>query len=201
MPPLAQALLLSLSSSLDNLAVGLSLGVASLALPWSTVLIVAGANSAGMLGAAAAGALAGARAPRLGAAAAALVFLGLGAAELASLRRQPGSALSPLAALHRRPWALALPMTLNNLAGGVGAGLARAPRAATAACTFAASAALMAGGHRAGAALVARGRAGRAGGLGGADRAVAGGVFAVLGLQQLRDALAATTSSGAAATG
>ena len=188
MPPLARALLLSLSSSLDNLAVGVSLGVAGLSLPWTTILIVAGANSAGMLGAAIVGGLAGERAPRIGAAAAALIFLGLGAAELSSLRRP--EALSPLSALHRRPWVLALPMTLNNLAGGVGAGLAGAPPGATAACTFLASAALMGGGHRAGAALLGRGsgRGSRGGGgLGGAEQAVAGGVFVLLGLQQLWD--------------
>jgi len=77
-----------------------------------------------------------------------LVFLGLGVSELASIGQDEGE-LSPLAqiAVERSAWMLALPMTLNNLAGGVAGGVIGSGPEFLALATLVASFVFMTVGH------------------------------------------------------
>ena len=109
MSPFVRAAVLSITSSLDNLVVGLALGVARQPLPASTTLIVAVANALGMWVSSLIAGVFGQSMPRTAAAAAALIFLGLGASELKAA--WDGEASSPLSQLHDRPFLLAVPMT------------------------------------------------------------------------------------------
>ena len=117
------ALGLSVSSSTDNFAVGASLGVAGLTLRTRFNLIIAAANAAGAYVAATGGQLIGRFADGAGAWLAAAVFAHLSVQEGASLAR--GEAASPLLRLAEQAAAaqLAVPMTLNNLAGGIAGGV------------------------------------------------------------------------------
>ena len=107
---------LSLSSSSDNFAVGVSLGLSELSLPVRLNAIVAVANAAGALVATHGGQAIGSAVPTLAPALASLVFGYLAWDELGSWTR--GESASPLAKLAAEGVAvrLAVPMTLNNLA-------------------------------------------------------------------------------------
>lgn len=96
--------------------------MAGRALPWHVNAIIAACNAAGALTAAAFGIQIGKAAPTLAPCAAALIFFYLGYEEIASWRS--GEPASPLAksAADGLVWKLAVPMTLNNLAGGVAGG-------------------------------------------------------------------------------
>ena len=119
----ATAILLALSSSTDNFAVGMSVALSGAVLPFRVNAIVAVCNAFGALAAAAAGELLGAAAPALAPAGAAAIFLLLARDEIESYRA--GDDVSPLAtsAAQGLAWKLAPPMTLNNLAGGVASGV------------------------------------------------------------------------------
>ena len=114
---------LALSSSTDNFAVGLSVELAGHELPRRVNAIIAVCNAFGALLSAAAGQLLSEHAPQLlPSLFAAAIFLYLGYDEFSSWRR--GDVTSPLAtkAAEGLAWKLALPMTLNNLAGGAAGG-------------------------------------------------------------------------------
>lgn len=116
-------LAIACSSSTDNFAVGLSVALAGSRLPPRVNLIISVCNALGALMSTGVGALLGRAAPTLGPAAAAAVFLYLAFEEITSFRQ--GERASPLArsASEGLVWKLALPMTLNNLAGGVASGI------------------------------------------------------------------------------
>ena len=118
-----EALGLALSSSTDNLAVGASLGVSGRVLRGEFNLAISAANGLGALVAATGGHEIGQLASGAGAWVAASVFLYLAWQEASSLWRN--EAASPLLNLAERgvASALAVPMTLNNLAGGVAGGV------------------------------------------------------------------------------
>lgn len=141
----------------------------------------------GMVVATYGGQLARGAAPQVGAVVAGLIFIGLGAVEVRSYWIQ--EALSPLSQLHKNPWLLALPMTLNNLAGGVAAGLGGQPPSAVALLTFLASGMFMAIGWLIGN-TVATASTGKARGKGAAawSKVIAGAIFLTLGTLQLMSA-------------
>lgn len=120
---LFKCFVLSVSSSLDNFAVGTSLGVAQNPLSIKLNAIVSFCNAVGALCSSEVGAFLGSMAPSIACLSAAAVFGWLGICEAASFRKDEASPLSSLAAAGVA-WRLALPMTLNNLAGGVAGGLA-----------------------------------------------------------------------------
>ena len=189
------ALLLAVSSSTDNLAVGFSLGLAGHPLPVSTNLIVSSTNTLGMVLASFGGQLLHGAAPQLGGALGGCIFLYLGAGEIWSIGGS-GQQSSPLASLYEKPWLLALPMTLNNIAGGVAAGLSGEPPGAVAVLTFLMSLTLMAAGWVLGCTL--EDRTNHAGGVSNNESkatraaswgsATAGGIFVTLGIIQLKAA-------------
>lgn len=115
---------LAVSSSMDNFAIGLSVALAGRELPSSVNAIVAICNALGALAATVAGNAASQHSPLLAPLCAAAIFGYLGYEEIASWRR--GDAASPLAqsAADGLAFKLAVPMTLNNLAGGVAGGAA-----------------------------------------------------------------------------
>lgn len=117
------AIAIACSSSTDNFAVGLSVALAGSRLPPRVNLIISVCNALGALMSTGVGALLGRAAPTFGPAAAAAVFLYLAWEEITSYRK--GERASPLArsASEGLVWKLALPMTLNNLAGGVASGV------------------------------------------------------------------------------
>lgn len=122
-PRWSLALVLAFSSSTDNFAVGLSVALAGSRLPPHVNITIALCNAAGALSSAEIGELLGGAAPMLAPAAAGGIFLYLAWLELASWYR--GESASPLArtAAKGLVWKLAVPMTLNNLAGGVASGV------------------------------------------------------------------------------
>ncbi|KAJ1447970.1 hypothetical protein M885DRAFT_540787 [Pelagophyceae sp. CCMP2097] len=144
-----QLILLSICSSLDNFVVGLSLGLRRSACTARTMFIVAAANAAGAVLASHVGAVAGERAPAVAGAAAGLIFLYLAAGELQGWLVDEPSSLTSLAE-KGVAWRLAVPMTLNNLAGGVAGGLTGIGAASMGLGALVASYALMDLGHRAG---------------------------------------------------
>ena len=140
------ALFLAVGSSLDNLAVGVTLGVTGQRLqPWVNMTIAV-CNAAGALLASYGGSLLGDTAPRLAPLLAGSVFAYLGFSEGRSWWHEEPSPLAQLAAegLVAR---LAIPMTLNNIAGGVAGGVAGVSPVLAAFCVLAASFLMMAGGH------------------------------------------------------
>lgn len=140
---------LSVSSSLDNFIVGTSLGIADAALPVRLNLAVSAANALGAFVSAGAGSLLGSAAPLAAGFAAGGIFLYLAYGEADGFLRQEPSALSSLA-LKGVAWRLALPMTLNNIAGGVAGGIAKLGPFSMGIAAFFASFALMRLGHKVG---------------------------------------------------
>jgi putative Mn2+ efflux pump MntP len=124
LPSWLLAILLSISSSTDNFVVGTSVALAGGPHSVRVNSIIAVCNSLAALSSAAFGALAGDAAPMIAPLAAAAIFSYLAFDEVRSLRG--GEDMSPLAqkALTGVVWRLALPMSLNNLAGGVASGVA-----------------------------------------------------------------------------
>ena len=144
---LIYALGIALSSSTDNFAVGASLGLAGLVLHARFNLAIALANGIGALVAAEGGHVIGEVANSAGAWLAASVFAYLSWQEGASICR--GEESSPL--LHKAERGvvaqLAVPMTLNNLAGGVAGGVVGIGPLLGGASAFVASFLMMATGH------------------------------------------------------
>ena len=115
---------LALSASSDNFAVGVSLGLSERSLPTRLNAVVAMANAAGALLATHGGQALGSAAPTLAPALASVAFWYLAWEELGSwLRGDPASPLTKLAA-EGVAVRLAVPMTLNNVAGGLAGGVA-----------------------------------------------------------------------------
>jgi len=143
------SLVLPIVASLDNFAVGLSLGIGGHELPLWTNLVIALCNAVGMAVSAWIGRAVGEWVPIAAACAAALFFLCIGLNEIYAWWNQEGGLGETLAqtAIHHSPWMLAVPMTLNNLATGVAGGLAGANLLFLGIATFVASFALMYLGH------------------------------------------------------
>ena len=118
---LVRALLLAVGSSVDNLAVGVSLGLT--ATPLRSMLVVnatiAACNALGAGLATFGGTLLGKSLPSAAPAIAALAFTYLGWQECRAWGLDEDSSLASLA-VDNALLSLALPMTLNNLAGGLG---------------------------------------------------------------------------------
>lgn len=145
--PSSVAILLAFSSSTDNFAVGLSVALSGSRLPPRVNLLVSLANAIGALCSAVFGTALGETAPTLAPMAAAAIFLYLAHEELSSWRQ--GDRSSPLArsASEGLVGKLALPMTLNNLAGGIAGGVVGVAPIAAGGSVFVASYLMMAGGH------------------------------------------------------
>ena len=149
-PRWALAVILAFSSSTDNFAVGLSVALAGSRLPPRVNAIISACNALGALGSAGFGALIGNAAPSLAPMLAAAVFFYLSWEELGSWRRDERA--SPLArsASDGLVWKLAVPMTLNNLAGGVASGAVGVSPLLAGGSALGASYVTMYGGHLAG---------------------------------------------------
>ena len=146
---LVLAVVLAVGSSVDNLAVGITVGVTGHRLqPWVNG-VVASCNAAGTLLASIGGSMMGDTTPTLAPLLAGSVFMYLGFSEGRSWWLGEESPLAQLAAqgLVAR---LAVPMTLNNFAGGVAGGVAGVSPLVAAASVLVASFFLMAGGHSVG---------------------------------------------------
>ena len=175
------ALALAFSSSTDNFAVGLSVALAGSRLPLRVNLVISACNAAGASVASRFGTFLSTSAPMLAPAAAATIFAYLAREEWSSWRS--GEVMSPLAhgATQSLMWKLALPMTLNNLAGGVASGVAGVGWYVAGAGALVASYIMMAGGFLLGQ-------------LAGPwlqqhvdPRLIAAAIFAIMALMQLRD--------------
>ena len=143
------AAMLAIGSSVDNLAVGVSLGVSGQRLiPWVN-LVVGACNALGALLASYGGLWMGAAVPTLAPLFAGATFAYLGYSEAASYYYREESPLTKLAA-EGVVVRLAVPMTLNNLAGGVAGGVAGVSPFAAALSVLAASTIMMWGGHKLG---------------------------------------------------
>ena len=177
-------LILSISSSLDNFLVGASLGISGDAAHLSVSLnaIISFCNALGALSSTYFGRVAGGRAPALAGCLAAGIFAWLSYGEADAAYRGGPSALSSDAAAGRA-WVVAVPMTLNNLAGGVAGGLSGYPAPAMGAAAFAASFSLMALGF-------AVGKVGN-NATAANPHAFAAAAFGLLAAAQVRDVLAA----------
>lgn len=143
------SVVLPIISSLDNLIVGVSLGIGGHDLPVGTNLVIALCNAVGMTVSALVGTEVGKWAPLAAACAAGLFFLCIGLNEIHAWWNNKGGLGEQLAhtAIHRSPWLLAFPMTLNNLATGVAGGLAGANWVVLGLVTFVVSFSLMHFGH------------------------------------------------------
>ena len=140
------AAVLSLGSSTDNFAIGASLGIAGLMLKLKFNVLIAAANGVGALVAAAGAHAIGQMANSFGLWIAASVFAYLAWQEGGSL--WAGEPASPLLKLAERGVALqlAVPMTLNNLAGGIAGGVVGIGPLLAGSSAFCASFAMMATG-------------------------------------------------------
>lgn len=116
-------IILSVSSSVDNFIVGVTLGVqGTSAYSHELNAIVAAANALGAFLSSFVGRVMGKVVPTLAGLGAAAIFLYIGIDEFVGWATQKSSALESLA-LRGNAWKLALPMTLNNLAGGIAGGV------------------------------------------------------------------------------
>ena len=146
---LLQAVILSISSSTDNFAVGVALGSQRRPLSVRLNAIVALANAVGAFVSAEVGTALGETAPTLAAIFSAAIFVYLGFEEAKSFWEGGESDLMQFASAGVA-WKLAIPMTLNNLAGGVAGGLAGSGAETMGVASFAASFLLMLLGHKCG---------------------------------------------------
>lgn len=141
--------LLSISSSLDNFIVGVSLGIREIMLPNRLNLIVSSANAIGAFVSAWAGVFFGGLAPLAAGLGAAAIFLYLAYGEATGYWHQEPSPMSSFA-VKGVAWRIALPMTLNNIAGGFAGGIAQLGPLSMGSTAFIASFALMHSGHKVG---------------------------------------------------
>lgn len=122
------AFLLACGSSTDNFAVGASLGISHRPLRATANLIISLLNAAGAFVAAAGGHLLGEVAPTLAVLFAALIFGYLAVDELIAWQRGDGAestlSMGKSGSVNLNALRIAVPMTLNNLAGGVAGGAA-----------------------------------------------------------------------------
>ena len=147
--PLAKLVLslgLAIGSSTDNLAVGASLGMAGHALNFRVVGLIAVANAVGTFLSTYCGQLLGSVAPHLASLISATVFVYLGYGEARAWWASEESPLVKLAA-DGVVLRLALPMTLNNIAGGVAGGIAGVSPLMGSSCVLLAAGLMMAAGH------------------------------------------------------
>ena len=121
------AFLLACGSSTDNFAVGTSLGISNKPLKHSSNVIISICNASGAYISAAGGHLLGELAPKYATLFAAIIFAYLATDELLSWRKRGSSSESTSSTLTikstiRDVMRIAIPMTLNNLAGGAAGG-------------------------------------------------------------------------------
>jgi putative Mn2+ efflux pump MntP len=180
---LIECVVLSMTSSLDNLAVGFSLGMVSDELSPQLNGIVSLCNAAGALGSSFVGVFLGALAPSAAGFLASAIFAWLGYSEAHAYATNEESILAGLA-LKGSAWKLALPMTLNNLAGGVAGGLAGVPPIALGVGGFIASFSMMYLGHVAGVWIRPSSTGGKSAGVWLDERLVAASVFLLLAVNQ-----------------
>lgn len=140
--------ILPIVSSLDNFAVGAAIGISDHPLPLSTNLIVSLANTAGMMLSDSFGQWVGSKLGNMISYLAASLFILLGLLELWESCTEQNSMLQRVTTVAmENPWVLAIPLTLNNLAGGLAGGLAGASVWIIGINTFLASFLLMLVGH------------------------------------------------------
>lgn len=185
------AFLLACGSSCDNFAVGLSLGISNRPLRASDNAIISLINASGAFISATGGHLLGEVAPKFGTLFAALIFAYLAADELLSWRRQRGDGRGGESALlamgtsgsWRDALRIAVPMTLNNLAGGVAGGAVGISSITAGTLALLASYCLMGFGHILGEYLMPT--------VGNFidPRVISGSIFSILALMQLIDFL------------
>mmetsp|Transcript_4544 Transcript_4544/g.10174 ORF Transcript_4544/g.10174 Transcript_4544/m.10174 type:complete len:197 (-) Transcript_4544:48-638(-) len=120
------AFLLACGSSTDNLAVGASLGISNRPLNASVNAIISLMNASGAFVSAAGGYLLGEVAPALAALFAGIIFAYLAVDEITSWQKghEESTLTMGKSASIRDALRIAVPMTLNNLAGGVAGGAA-----------------------------------------------------------------------------
>ena len=157
-PSFASLLLLSVSSSLDNAAIGLALGLRRRPLDWRFNVVISISNALGALVSAFVGARLGSFAPTLAGVLAGCLFLILAVAEIRGGTGEGmlgGAFSSSSGSSIREAYKLAIPMTLNNLAAGTAGGLAGAGPVNMCLAAAMASYALMFLGHLAGSSPIA----------------------------------------------
>lgn len=120
--PNLDALLLALASSTDNFAVGFSIGIGRNKLPAWANAITSFCNGLGAFLAGYGGSILNKNLPLFAPTLAAIVFGGLGVLELMSYSRNPDTATGSNMSSVPQVFRLAVPMTLNNLAGGAAGG-------------------------------------------------------------------------------
>eukprot|EP00980_Cylindrotheca_fusiformis_P031156 scaffold25915_cov122-Cylindrotheca_fusiformis.AAC.2 len=116
------ALVLALASSMDNFAVGFSIGVGRKILPFWANAMISFCNGLGALFASCGGFLLNDNLPLFAPSLAAIGFGVLGALELVSYSQDSGPISKNVVMSVSHVLRLALPMTLNNVAGGVAGG-------------------------------------------------------------------------------
>jgi dipeptidase/putative Mn2+ efflux pump MntP len=143
---LVLALALAIGSSTDNFAVGVSLGIAGHAVNVRLVGLIACANAVGSFVSTYCGQLLGSVAPHLASFFSAAVFAYLAYGEAGAWWASEESPLVTLAA-DGVVMRLAVPMTLNNIAGGVAGGVAGVSPLIGSVCVLLAAGLMMAGGQ------------------------------------------------------
>ena len=175
-----RAIALALASSVDNLAVGVSLGIAGTSKSRMLLVnvVIASCNALGASVAAFGGSMLGKGVPVVAPGIALLAFAYLTWQEGRSWLLDEESSLATMVS-NDAMLSLAVPMTLNNLAGGVAGGVAGIGPIMAGGLALAASFAMMAGGHFLGRQL--------GGSLPVDPRAAAAAIFAALALMQAAD--------------
>lgn len=143
------AFLLACGSSTDNFAVGASLGISNRPLKASANAVISLLNASGAFVSAAGGHLLGDIAPTLAVLFAALIFAYLATDEIVSWQKGYGESTLTMgkSGSVRDAVRIAVPMTLNNLAGGVAGGAAGVDPKAAGTLALLASFCLMKIGH------------------------------------------------------
>lgn len=173
------ALLLACGSSMDNFAVGASLGISNKELKQSTNAIISILNASGAYISAAGGHFLGELAPTLAILFAGMVFTYLAADEFISWRRRnTESTLTMKSSSISDAVRIAVPMTLNNLAGGAAGGASGIEARTAGIMALVASFCMMKMGHTVGVYLMTSIE------MNIDTRIISGSIFASLGIMQ-----------------
>ena len=182
----AYALLLACGSSTDNFVVGVTVGISGRPLQFATNAIISVANTAGTAASAACGrALGEAAAPSCAALLASCVFAYLASVEFWSWTKGGGGGAATSMGQQKpgEVLRLALPMTLNNLAGGAAGGAVGVGPVTAGVMALTCSYLMMKGGHVLGLAC------GKTVSRRVDSEVISGAIFGVLALVQLWDGL------------
>ncbi|KAL7550219.1 hypothetical protein ACHAWF_013451 [Thalassiosira exigua] len=149
------AFLLACGSSTDNFAVGVSLGISARPLKASSNAIISLLNAAGAFVSAAGGSILGEITPTLAVLFAAIIFTYLAVDEIRTWRRGDADSTLTLGdGSAGEALGIAVPMTLNNLAGGAAGGAAGVDAKTAGTLALLASYCMMRMGHIVGAYLI-----------------------------------------------